>query len=101
MSLRNAGRRSPILLAGVLLFGAWVAVNVLRVYEAMPPIWGGRDVDAVGGFIGQIPLSGLVGLIVMLAVLGLLFALYGALSESEPLPDRFPPERNESLRDER
>lgn len=102
MSLRNAGRQSPILLAGVLLFGAWVAVNVLRVYEAMPPIWGSGEAETtVGNYIGQVPLSGVVGLLVMLGVLGLLFALYGALSESEPLPDRFPPERNESLRDER
>jgi hypothetical protein len=102
MSLRNAGRQSPILLAGILLFGAWVAVNVLRVYEAMPPIWGSGEAETiVGEAIGQVPLSGLIGLLVMLAILGLLFALYGALSEPDPLPDEFPPERRETVRDER
>ncbi|WP_137286892.1 hypothetical protein [Halorussus salinisoli] len=88
MSLRNAGRQAPILLAGVLLFGAWVAVNLFRVLDAIPSIWAES-----GGAIGQTWLSGLVGLLVMLAIVGLLVALYGALSESSPTPDTFPPER--------
>ena len=105
MSIRNAGRQSPILLAGVLLFGAWVALTVFRVYDVMESIWAigsfekeFRGVEFVGEAIGQTAFSGIVGLLVMLGVLGLLIALYGALSESEPLPDRFPPERNESFR---
>lgn len=95
MSVRTAGRQSPILLAGVLLFGAWVAVSVFRVYDVMPSIW-----NEWGG-VGQTAFSGLVGLLVMLGIVGLLFVLYGALSESEPVPDRFPPERSGSARSER
>lgn len=100
MSLRNAGRQSPILLAAVLLFGAWVALSVLRVYDTMESIWGGGDPNLVGNAVGQLPLSGVIGLLVMLAILGLLVGLYSALSESDPLPDRFPPERRETMRNE-
>lgn len=97
MSVRTAGKLSPIILAGVFLFGAWVAVNVFRVFETMSSIWAsGNGVGAVGGAIGQTALSGIVGLLVMLAILGLLVALYSALSETGPVPDRFPPERTES-----
>ena len=94
MSLRTAGRQSPVLLAGVLLFGAWVGVNLFRVFDAIPSFWSG------GGDIGQTWLGGLVGLLVMLVVLGLLFTLYGALSESSPSPDAFPP-RESGTRTER
>lgn len=89
MSLRNAGRQSPILLTAVLLFSAWVAVNVFRVFDTIPSIW------TEGGGVGQTWFSGLIGLVVMLSVVGLLIALYGALSESEPIPDAFPRERDE------
>lgn len=98
MSVRTAGKLSPIILAGVLLFGAWVAVNVFRVFDTIPSIWGGDGVEAVGEAIGQTAFSGVVGLLVMVAVLGLLVALYGALSETGPTPDRFPPERGEEWR---
>ena len=85
MSLRTAGRQSPVLLAGVLLFGAWVGVNLFRVFDAVPSFWSGE------GGVGQTWLAGLVGLLVMLIVVGLLITLYGALSESSPAPDAFPP----------
>ncbi|NEU56991.1 hypothetical protein [Halorussus sp. MSC15.2] len=88
MSLRTAGRQAPLLLIGVLLFGAWVAMNVFRVFEAIPSFWSGG-----GGTVGPTWVGGLVGLLVMLGLIGLLAALYGALSESSPTPDTFPPER--------
>lgn len=86
MSLRTAARQSPILLAGVLLFTAWVALTVFRVFDAIPSIWSGG-----GGSVGQTWLGGLVGLLVMLVVVGLLVALYGELSEPSPTPETFPP----------
>ncbi|NHN58702.1 MULTISPECIES: hypothetical protein [Halorussus] len=85
MSLRTAGRQSPVLLAAVLLFGAWVGVNLFRVFDAIPSFWTG------GGEVGQTWLGGLVGLLVMLVAVGLLITLYSALSESSPAPDTFPP----------
>jgi hypothetical protein len=88
MSLRNAGSRSPLLLAGVLLFGAWVALNLFRVFEAIPSLWTGGSAE---GTVGSTWLGGLVGLLVMLVVVGLLVALYGAISESSPAPETFPP----------
>lgn len=96
MSLRTAGKLSPVILAGVLLFGAWVAMNVFRVLETMSPIWTDGGEALGGAAVGQNALGGIVGLLVMVAVIGLLVALYGALSETGPVPDRFPPERGES-----
>lgn len=94
MSLRTAGKQSPVLLAALILIGAWVVINALRVYETMEPIWAdGGGVEIVGGAIGQTWFSGLVGLLVMLAFIGLVITLYSALSETHPAPERFPPER--------
>jgi hypothetical protein len=96
MSVRTAGKLSPVILAAVLLFGAWVGVNVFRVFDAMGAIWA-EGGDLLGTAVGQATISGIMGVLVMLAVLGLLVALYGALSETDPVPDRFPPERGENV----
>ncbi|UPV73760.1 hypothetical protein M0R89_14585 [Halorussus limi] len=85
MSLRTAAKRAPILLAGVVLFGAWVALNLFRVFDAIPSLWTG------GTGVGQTLLGGLVGLLVMLTVVVLLVGLYSAISESSPAPESFPP----------
>lgn len=85
MSVRTSARQSPILFAGVLLFGAWVVLTAVRVFDAIPSIWTG------GGDVGHTWLGGLVGLLVMVTIVGLLVALYGALSASSPTPDTFPP----------
>lgn len=96
MSVRTAGKLSPLILAGVFLFGAWVAVNVFRVFETMSSIWIDAGGEVLGGAaVGQNAFSGIVGLLVMAVVLGLLVALYSALSETGPVPDRFPPKRGE------
>lgn len=87
MSLRTAGKQSPVLLAAILLFAGWVVLSVLRIFNTIPSIWSGGD------FVGQSSLSGLVGLAVLFVFIGLLIALYSALEETSPMPERFPPER--------
>ncbi len=87
MSLQTAGKQSPVLLAAILLFGGWVVLSVFRIFNTIPSIWTGGD------FVGQSSFSGFVGLAVLFVFLGLLIALYGALEETSPTPERFPPER--------
>ncbi|WP_458210014.1 hypothetical protein [Haladaptatus sp. NG-SE-30] len=87
MSLRTAERQSPLLVAAVIVIGGWVILSALHVYNTMPPIWGGE------AGVGQTVFSGLVGLLVLAVLFALIVGLTGALSESGPVPNRFPPER--------
>jgi hypothetical protein len=86
MALQTALEQNPVLTVGFLLFGGWLALTVLNVVSGMGPLMG-------GGWIGQSGVGGLFGLTVMLVLGILLIYLYAGLSESDPAPETFPPER--------
>lgn len=86
MALQTALDQNPVLTVAFLLFGGWLALTALNVVSSMGPLMG-------GGWIGHSGVGGLFGLIVMLVLGVLLVYLYAGLSESDPAPDSFPPER--------
>lgn len=86
MALRDALRMSKLLVVGLLLFGGWLLLTGLEVFETMDSFSLGSQV------IGQGGMSGVIGLFVMLTLAGLLLFLYSELGESDPSPDPFPPE---------
>jgi hypothetical protein len=77
---------SKLLVVGLLLFGGWLLLTGLEVFETMDSFSLGSQV------IGQGGMSGVIGLFVMLTLAGLLLFLYSELGESDPSPDPFPPE---------
>ena len=86
MALRTALDQNPVLVAGFVLFGAWIALTTVNV---------AGSIDSITGtdWIGPTGASGLVGLAVMLVLgIGIVY-LYVALSEPDPAPESFPPER--------
>lgn len=83
MTIRTAVRQSPVVTVVLVLVGAWTGLQVLRV------------VDATGSFstvVGRGGAAGVMGVLVMLAFLGLLVVLWGEFGSVDPGPDRFPPE---------
>lgn len=70
----------------LLLAAGWIVLTAIQVFNAM-------EAGGAGGFIGQTPVGGVIGLLVMLSLLALLFVIYGEVSESEPGPQSFPPQR--------
>jgi hypothetical protein len=86
MTNRYAIRQHPVLLAAVLLVGAWLILTALNVFVSM------GQTGPYEGYIGHTPGSGWVGLAVIVALLGFIVVLYSELGESGPLPQSFPPE---------
>lgn len=80
MGLRTALSQSRIVTFGVVAAGIWIVLTILTVYGRLGPLSSGTGV-------GQTPISGVIGLVVLGATLALLFVLYGELSEEEPAPD--------------
>lgn len=79
MGIRTAITQSRIVTLGVFAAAIWVVLTMLQVYGRMGPL--------SGGGVGQTPISGVVGLLVMGGLLALLLVLFGELSEEEPAPD--------------
>jgi hypothetical protein len=79
MGIRTAITQSRIVTLGVFAAAIWVVLTMLQVYGRMGPL--------SGGGVGQTPISGIVGLLVMGGLLALLLVLFGELSEEEPAPD--------------
>ena len=93
MPLRTAIRQNRILTFAVLLVGAWTVLSWLHVLSISQSFVSGTvPIASPGTLVGQVWVSGLVGLLVMLVFLGLLVVLWGELGELDPLPDSFPPE---------
>lgn len=88
MASRNAIRQNPILVAAILLVGAWL---ILTVFDVVASI-GQTGPGTYEGYVGHTPLSGWVGLGVLVAALGFLVVLYSELGEPDPLPESFPPD---------
>ncbi|MFB6195991.1 MAG: hypothetical protein ABEI80_07445 [Haloplanus sp.] len=84
MGLRTALSQTRIVTFGVIAAGIWVVLTILRVYERLGPLSGQE--------VGQTPVPGLVGLVVLAGLLGGLIVLYSELAEEEPSPEPWPPE---------
>jgi hypothetical protein len=79
MGIRTAITQSRIVTLGVFAAAIWVVLTMLQVYGRMGPL--------SGGGVGQTPIAGVIGLLVMGGLLALLLVLFGELSEEEPAPD--------------
>ncbi|WP_323190170.1 hypothetical protein [Halostella sp. PRR32] len=86
MVKRYALRQHPVLLAAVVLLGAWLLLSAMNVFVSM------GQTGPFEGYVGHTPASGWAGLAVIVALLGFLVVLYSELGEPGPLPESFPPE---------
>lgn len=93
MPLRTAINQNKILTFALLLVGAWTVLTWLQVLSSSEAFLS-SSVPVVSPVtaVGQVWVSGLVGLLVLLVFLGLLVVLWGELGETDPLPETFPPE---------
>jgi len=79
MGVRTALTQSRFATLGVFAAAIWVVLTMLQVYGRLGPL--------SSGGVGQTPIAGLVGLVVLGGLLALLLTLYGELSETEPAPE--------------
>ncbi len=86
MGLRTALQQSKILAFVVAAVFVWLLLGLIRVATAFN--W---YAVSAGDFLGRNALGGIAGIVVLLVLLGVLIALYGELSETEPTPDTWPP----------
>lgn len=80
MGIRTAFSQARIVTIGVFFAAIWVILTMLQVYNRMGPL-------SSGSGVGQTPISGVIGLIVLGGLLALLLTLYGELSEADPAPE--------------
>lgn len=93
MTLRNGIKQSKLLTFGLLLVGGWTVVQVLRVVELTESFATlGIPILSSSTPVGRVAASGIMGVLVMLAFLGLLVVLWGEVGEFEPRPEEFRPE---------
>lgn len=85
MALQTALEQNPVLTVAFLLSGGWLALTSLNVFSSMGSLG--------GGWVGHSGIGGLFGLALMFVLGVLLVYLYAGLSESDPAPETFPPER--------
>ncbi|WP_096391355.1 hypothetical protein [Halopenitus persicus] len=83
MGLRTALRQTRWITIGALAVAIWTVVVWFDVLELME--WTAMD------YVGRSAISGVVGLIVLGALIVLLVALFGELGEEEPAPESWPP----------
>ena len=87
MATKETLARGSWITVFVLLFGGWVVIKGLEVLNTAEATF------STGATIGQTVVSGVIGLLVLVSVLGFLFVLYGELGEDDPTPETFPPQR--------
>ena len=85
MGIRTAIEHNPLVTAGLLFAIGWSIVIGARIFNQM-------GTDGGGTWVGQNGIGGLMGLIVIVAFVGLLIASFGALGEPDPAPEEWPPE---------
>jgi len=86
MGLRTSLQQSKILAFAMAAILVWLLLGLIRVATSFN--W---YAVGAGDFLGRNALGGIAGVVVLLVLLGVLVALYGELSESEPTPDTWPP----------
>lgn len=86
METRDTLRRFPIFVLFVIALGLWLFFGGVRVLSLLD--WS----TAYEGFVGQTVRSGWIGLLVILAALGLVVIFYSELSSDRTTLERFPPD---------
>lgn len=87
MGIRTAIGQTWIGTFAVLAATAWILLSTYEVATTFDwTAWTPAE------FVGQTAVSGVVGLVVMVLLLGLLVVLYGEMSETDPSPTPWPPE---------
>jgi TRAP-type C4-dicarboxylate transport system permease small subunit len=89
MGARDSLRLGSWITVAVLLAGGWIILTGLWVADTAALGL------ATGETVGQTVMSGVIGLLVMFAILLLAFVLYGELGEQEPEPETFPPQQDQ------
>ncbi|MEF8799452.1 MAG: hypothetical protein V5A38_08035 [Halolamina sp.] len=84
MSLREALEQSRLLTLAVLAGMAWIAFTVVQLLGKIN-YWSPADVGQTAG-------AGVVGLLVLAAVILLSLVLFSGLGHDEPTADTWPPE---------
>jgi len=79
MGLKTALTQARIVTIGVFFAAIWVILTMLQVYGRVGPL--------SSGGVGQTPISGLIGLVVLGGLLALLLTFYSELSEVDPAPE--------------
>lgn len=85
MGIRTASQQNSLLLALLLLFIGWTALTLMNVVTSAGPL-------ALGEWIGQHGVGGVIGGIVLLVILALAVGVFGELGESDPAPEEWPPQ---------
>ena len=88
MTLRTAVGQSWYVTAFVLALVGWIVLKAGAVIGLMESIWAAPE---YGPWVGQIAVSGIVGLAVMAVFVALLIGLFGELGEVSPAPSTWPP----------
>jgi hypothetical protein len=84
MGIRTALQQTRWITLGALAVAIWAVVVWFEVLELID--WTSMD------YIGRSAPSGVVGLVVLAALIALLVAMFGELGEEEPAPESWPPE---------
>lgn len=84
MGVRTAFQQTRWITIGALAVAIWAVVTWFEVLELID--WASMD------YIGRSAVSGVIGLIVLGALIMLLVAMFGELGEEEPSPESWPPE---------
>ncbi|MEF8807613.1 hypothetical protein [Natronomonas sp.] len=84
MGVRTAFQQARWITIAALAVAIWAVVTWFEVLELID--WASMD------YIGRSAVSGVIGLIVLGALIMLLVAMFGELGEEEPSPESWPPE---------
>jgi hypothetical protein len=84
MGIRTAFQQARWITIGALAVAIWAVVTWFEVLELID--WASMN------YIGRSAVGGVIGLIVLGALIVLLVAMFGELGEEEPSPEGWPPE---------
>lgn len=92
MTLRTALGQSRILTFALLLGAFWTLTVAADVLGSMEGLFAAASGGVVGSYIGTVAITGLMGVLVMAALLGMLVYLFGEVGQTDPSPEPWPPE---------
>jgi len=84
MPVRTALKQTRWITVGAIAIAIWAVVVWFRILGRIE--WTSMD------YIGRAAPSGVVGLVVLAALIVVVVALFGELGEEEPAPESWPPE---------
>lgn len=85
MGIRTAVGHNPLIAFGLLFAAVWTGLIGLQIATQMGGV-------TPGNWVGQHGFGGLMGLLVLIAFLGLVLFAASELGQPEPTPEEWPPE---------